>query len=108
MILKKSQIKQKKDKLDKFCADIEGKCNLFAILYDPNRMRILHLLKDHKEMCVTDIADVLNASVSAVSHQLRLLETCGLVSKVKQGKMVCYLLKDKKMVADLLKTKKTK
>jgi ArsR family transcriptional regulator len=68
---------------------------LFAILADPSRARILHLLgiSEH-ELCVCDIALILGMSVSALSHQLRFLRERGAVSRRKVGRIAYYRLVD--------------
>jgi len=68
---------------------------LFSTLADPSRARILHLLAISKrELCVCDIALVLGMSVSALSHQLRMLRERGAVSRRKVGRIVYYSLID--------------
>jgi len=71
----------------------EGLAEIFGLLGDRTRVRILHSLS-LGELCVCDISAVLNATPSAVSHQLRLLRTAKLVRARKQGKMVFYTLDD--------------
>jgi DNA-binding transcriptional ArsR family regulator len=63
------------------------------MLGDPTRIRIMSALAD-TELCVYDIAAVVGTSQSAVSHQLRLLRTAGLVKPRKSGKHVMYTLDD--------------
>lgn len=64
---------------------------IFKVLGDPTRAKILlSLSKD--ELCVCDIAHVLGLSISAVSHQLRLLRNLGLVKYRGEGKMAFYTL----------------
>ena len=65
----------------------------FKILGDTTRVKILQIL-GKKELCVCDIAVVVQMSQSAVSHQLRLLRSARLVKYRKTGKMVCYSLDD--------------
>jgi ArsR family transcriptional regulator, lead/cadmium/zinc/bismuth-responsive transcriptional repressor len=65
----------------------------FSFLGDANRLRILSLLAG-KEFCVGDLANVLDMSESAVSHQLRNLRAMRLVSYRKQGRNVFYSLHD--------------
>jgi len=74
---------------------------LFGLLGDNSRLRILHALKT-TELCVCDLAAVLNTSSSAVSHQLRLMRTKGLVRYRKEGKIAYYSLVDR-YVQDVLK-----
>ncbi|NOZ00895.1 MAG: winged helix-turn-helix transcriptional regulator [Deltaproteobacteria bacterium] len=66
----------------------------------PTRIRILRALGPG-ELCVCDLAQVLGISVSAVSHQLRLLRQNGLVSFRSQGKMAYYRLVDHDLLAFL-------
>lgn len=66
---------------------------LFKVFGDSTRIKILYALFE-SEMCVCDIAQLLGLSQTAVSHQLRVLKTSGLVSARKEGKNVFYSLKD--------------
>ena len=65
----------------------------FKVLGEPSRTKILLILAD-QELCVCDIATILNMSQSAVSQQLRILRNLDLVGYRKQGKQICYSLKD--------------
>ena len=66
---------------------------LFKALSDPTRLRIVQsLLID--ELCVCDISAVIDISISAISHQLRLLRSMKIVKNRKEGKMVYYSLTD--------------
>lgn len=67
--------------------------DIFQILSDPNRLRVLHCLT-HEEVCVCDLSAVLGMTVSAVSHQLRLLRALRLVKSRRDGKVVYYSLAD--------------
>lgn len=67
--------------------------DLFKIFGDSTRLKILYLLFE-KELCVCDIANILNMSQSAVSHQLKTLKTAKLVKYKKVGKTVFYSLAD--------------
>ena len=73
--------------------EVENLADLFTNVCDPTRLKILLYLLEG-EQCVCSIAETLNASVSAVSHQLRRLRTGGLVSRRKQGRHVHYSLAD--------------
>lgn len=66
---------------------------LFKIFGDSTRIRILYTLS-MGEMCVCDIAEVLDMSISAVSHQLRILRQSDLVGTRRDGKNVIYFLAD--------------
>ena len=65
----------------------------FSVLADPTRTKIIHALSI-EELCVCDIASILGASVSAVSHQLRSLRNMRIVKFRKDAKMVYYSLDD--------------
>lgn len=67
--------------------------DFFKVLGDSTRVRIMWAL-DESEMCVCDIAVLLNMTKSAVSHQLKLLRTSNLVKYRKEGKVVFYSLSD--------------
>ncbi|MGE5544637.1 MAG: ArsR/SmtB family transcription factor [Bacillota bacterium] len=66
---------------------------LFKALGDPTRVKILFSLLT-RELCVCDLAAVIGASESAVSHQLRLLRTKKLVKFRREGKILYYSLAD--------------
>ena len=66
---------------------------LFKIFGDSTRVKILYTLS-MSEMCVRDIAGVLNMTVSAVSHQLSILRRSKLVSTRRNGKTIYYSLAD--------------
>ena len=69
--------------------------DLFGTLADPSRARILHLLAvSDRELCVCDMALVIGMSVSALSHQLRLLRERGAVERRKAGRVAYYRLVD--------------
>lgn len=66
---------------------------LFKVFGDTTRIKILWAL-DASEMCVCDIAVLLNMTQSAISHQLRVLKQAKLVRSRKDGKIVYYSLDD--------------
>ena len=66
---------------------------LYKVFGDSTRIRILYVLFE-KEVCVCDIAAVLNMTLSAISHQLRVLKNAGLVKYRKEGKTSYYSLAD--------------
>lgn len=69
----------------------------FAILADPNRLRILSALAS-QELCVCDLAAVVKMGESAVSHQLRALRAMRLVSYRRDGRNIYYRLADHHVV----------
>ena len=58
------------------------------------RLKILYLLHREPELCVCDLADILGESVSAVSHQLRILRKHDLVKTRRGGKTIFYSLNE--------------
>jgi len=82
--------------------DVAGLSELFKALADETRTRILYLLSQ-RELCVCDIALIMEMSLPAVSHHLRLLKVMRLVSYRREGKQVYYRLNDDH-VTDLIQT----
>lgn len=66
---------------------------VFSVLGDTTRFRIVQLLVVHQELCVTDLAKILQISMPAVSQHLRILELSDVVDKERMGQMICYMLK---------------
>ncbi len=66
---------------------------IFQVMSDPTRLRIISILAD-RELCVCDIASVLSMTVSAVSHQLRIMRMAQLVKYRKEGRIAFYSLDD--------------
>ena len=66
---------------------------LYKVFGDSTRIKILYVLFE-SEMCVCDIAQLLNMTVSAISHQLRVLKQARLVKFRREGKTVFYSLAD--------------
>ena len=66
---------------------------LYKVFGDSTRIKILYLLFE-SEMCVCDIAQLLNMSISAISHQLRVLKQAQLVRFRRDGRTVFYALAD--------------
>lgn len=66
---------------------------LFKVFGDSTRVRILYALSA-QELCVCDLADAINMTQSAVSHQLRILKQARLVRYRRKGKIVYYSLAD--------------
>lgn len=74
---------------------------LFKVFGDSTRVKILWALNE-SEMCVCDIAALLNMTQSAISHQLRILKHARLVKNRRQGKVVYYSIDDEH-VEDIFK-----
>jgi DNA-binding transcriptional ArsR family regulator len=65
-------------------------CEVFKVLGDWNRYRIMQLLIKQKELCVSDMAEIIGMSMSATSQHLRVMEMSGLVESERMGQMICY------------------
>ena len=74
--------------------------DLFRIFADSTRIKILYVLFE-SEMCVYDIAQLLNMTQSAISHQLRVLKQMDLVKNRREGKTIFYSLADSHIVTIL-------
>lgn len=73
--------------------EVAGLSEVFKVLGDETRTKILYLLA-HRQLCVCDIAVILEMSLPAISHHLRLLKALRLVKYRRDGKMVYYSLDD--------------
>ena len=67
---------------------------LFRLLGEPGRVRMLSALLEAGELCVCDLAAVVDMAESPVSHALRLLRTAGVVRHRRAGRQVFYSLDD--------------
>lgn len=65
----------------------------FEALADPTRVRIVAALS-HTDLCVSDLAALLDMTQSAISHQLRLMRAQRLVKARKEGRLAFYMLDD--------------
>ena len=72
---------------------MEHIAELFKGFADPTRVHILSLLAQ-KDLCVTDIAEMVEVSQSAISHQLRILKQMQLIKFRREGKNILYSLAD--------------
>ncbi len=77
---------------------LQGLTEIFRVLGDPTRVRILDALS-RAELCVGTLAGQLGLSESAVSHQLRLLRNTRIVRSRRAGRMIFYALDDKHVLA---------
>lgn len=85
---------QKILKGDQSLQDFEKVCK---ILSGKTRFQILWLLQREKELCVCDLADILRMTISAVSHQLRILRKANLIRNQRRGQTVFYSLVPSKL-----------
>lgn len=73
---------------------MEAKIDIFKALGDSNRMRILSMLSV-RDLCVCEINEILNVSMSTISSHLKILRNAGLVSSKKDGRWIIYSLNKK-------------
>lgn len=86
--------KVKKAKSTLMKKDIKEVAKIFRALSDDTRLKIASALTVVEELCVCDVAHVVDCSVATASHHLRLLRNLGLAKYRKQGKQVYYSLDD--------------
>lgn len=87
-----SVIKQVNEKMP-LEEDLYDLADFFKVFGDTTRIKILYVLMC-SEMCVCDLAQSLNMTQSAISHQLRVLKQMDLVKNRREGKTVFYSLSD--------------
>lgn len=72
--------------------NISRASQLFKALADENRAKITYSLCQDEELCVCDIANIIDSSVATASHHLRTLYKLGIVKYRKEGKLALYSL----------------
>ncbi len=77
--------------------NMEKVCNLFRVLAEPSRMKIVMALLQG-ETCVYHIAEGVGGAQSAVSHQLRILKDNGIVKSRREGQSILYSLADEHII----------
>ncbi|KMK76311.1 ArsR/SmtB family transcription factor [Alkalihalobacillus pseudalcaliphilus] len=103
------EVKQTHDTCEIFCYD-EAKvsrvrsimeqenfapvANIFKALSDETRLKIAYALVQEDELCVCDVANIIDATMATVSHHLRHLRNLGIAKTRKEGKLVFYSLDD--------------
>lgn len=71
---------------------LEEIADIFGLLSDETRLKIISALAVYRELCVCDLSNVVELSLSATSHQLRRLRDAGVVSKRRDGRLTYYRL----------------
>ncbi len=71
--------------------------NIFKILCDENRLRILFMLKQ-KSLCVCEILELLNIRGATLSSHLKILKLSGIVEQKKEGRWIEYALIDQNII----------
>ena len=85
------------DKLRDGLLEVAGLSKIFKVLGDETRTKIIYLLSQ-AELCVCELAEILEMSLPAVSHHLRLLKTMRLVKYRRDGRQDYYTLDDDHIV----------
>lgn len=73
--------------------DLQKVCNIFRVLSEPSRMKIVWALREG-EMCVYHIVEACGGNQSAVSHQLRVLKDNGVIKCRREGQNILYSIAD--------------
>lgn len=68
----------------------------FAALGDPNRYKIINILANNEDICVSEVADRVGISTAGVSQHMKVLENAGLIRKFRHGQKICYQVDDSK------------
>ncbi|EMT53906.1 transcriptional regulator [Brevibacillus borstelensis AK1] len=74
--------------------ETDGVATIFKALADDTRAKIIYALALEGELCVCDVANVIEGTIANTSHHLRLLRNMGLARYRKEGKLVYYSLDD--------------
>ncbi|ARK29825.1 ArsR/SmtB family transcription factor [Halalkalibacter krulwichiae] len=105
----KNKVKQSPDTCEIFCYDEEKVnrvrttveeenlvpvANIFKALADETRLKIAYALVQEDELCVCDVANIIDATMATTSHHLRHLRNLGIAKSRKEGKLVFYSLDD--------------
>lgn len=90
--VEEGKVRMVKEKLEQ--ENFQDTAQIFKALSDPTRLKIAFAILQAKELCVCDVANVLDSSMATASHHLRLLRNMGLAKYRKEGKMVYYSLDD--------------
>lgn len=94
---------QTKLKQFRLSPNLTKKARLLELAGDPTRIRILCLMFEYREACVTDIAQSLGMSVASISHHLQMMRDNGLFETERLGNNICYKLIDNEFTRALKK-----
>lgn len=72
--------------------------SVFDALGDKTRFSLLKILKDEREICVSELAGRVGISNAGVSQQLKVLEQAGLIERRRLGQKICYTINDDREV----------
>lgn len=77
--------------------DLSERIKLYSLLSGETRFKLVKILSELKELCVCDMAEILDMSISAVSHQLRLLRKENVVTTRREAQTIYYSLENKEI-----------
>lgn len=80
---------------------LEDAVVLFEALADPSRVLILFGMQKQRELCVCDVATLLDVSVASASHHLRKMKDLGILKRRNEGKLVFYSIRNHRVEAVL-------
>ncbi|MDA8229401.1 MAG: metalloregulator ArsR/SmtB family transcription factor [Desulfitobacterium hafniense] len=86
---------EKVDKLKEEVGLTEGLGQIFKVLADDTRLKVIYALCMEEELCVCDVAQIIRASTAVASHHLRLLRNMKLAKFRREGKMAFYSLQSR-------------
>lgn len=99
---------EKVGRIQKRLNDVRPIADLFKVLSDETRLKIIYALSLEEELCVCDVATVIGSSNATASHHLRLLRNMGLADYRREGKMAFYRLQSdqaRELLSQMLPTK---
>lgn len=93
---------EKVERMKKECEATRGLALFFKALADDTRLKVVYALA-REELCVCDVATMLGITVQAASHHLRYLRNMGLAKYRKEGKIVFYTLRNRRLADFVIK-----
>lgn len=84
-----------KEDLKSITLQVKSASELYSLLGNETRLKLLYTLHSRNQMCVCDLSDVLDISIPAVSQQLKKLSEGGLVRKKRVAQTIFYFLDEK-------------
>lgn len=89
------KVKRVQQRVEQF--ETQTIAQIFKVLADDTRLKIVFCLCEEGELCVCDVANIIGCSLATASHHLRLLRNMNLANYRKEGKLVFYSLQDEHM-----------
>jgi ArsR family transcriptional regulator, lead/cadmium/zinc/bismuth-responsive transcriptional repressor len=83
--------------IDNVSVSISTLSKIMNLAGNETRLKMLYIIYKEKQVCVCDLSDILNSSVSAVSQHLRKLKDGNLITDKKEGKTIYYSIKEESL-----------